>query len=46
MGESFKIHAQALIGFEDALASQPGQGESNASVTAAPRAALEMQAAY
>jgi len=37
MGESFKLHSQALIGYEDALMAE--QPHSSPSVTIAPHAA-------
>ena len=45
IGESFKIHAQALVGYEEA---DPSNAEADASqaIGARPADALEMQAAY
>ena len=42
MGESFKLHGQALVGYEDALVS----GVSSPSMAGRNVDLLEMQAAY
>lgn len=39
MGESFKLHAQALVGYEDAIAS----GSSTTTPTISPQPAPELE---
>lgn len=49
MGEAFKLHSQALVGYEDALSSRSATATPPLpGAAAAPhvQAALEMQAAY
>ncbi|KAL9049132.1 MAG: hypothetical protein Q9162_007373, partial [Coniocarpon cinnabarinum] len=47
IGESFKIHAQALSGYEDSLTSPDGDGQRvSPPLDARPLETLEMQAAY
>ena len=44
MGESFKLHAQALVGYEEAVAS--GTSVSTPTMSSQGIDALEMEAAY
>ncbi|KAF2104983.1 hypothetical protein NA57DRAFT_30425 [Rhizodiscina lignyota] len=44
MGEAFKLHSQALVGYEDAMSDH--SGSPTPSLTAQHVQALEMQAAY
>ena len=44
MGEAFKLHSQALVGYEDAMSSR--SGSATPSLTVHGVQALEMQAAY
>ncbi|KAF2838079.1 hypothetical protein M501DRAFT_851842 [Patellaria atrata CBS 101060] len=45
MGEAFKLHSQALVGYEDAISSRSGSPTPSMG-TSQPIQALEMQAAY
>jgi hypothetical protein len=44
MGEAFKLHSQALVGYEDAISSR--EGSPTPSLAPQPVQVLEMQAAY
>ncbi|KAF2087790.1 hypothetical protein K490DRAFT_65070 [Saccharata proteae CBS 121410] len=44
MGEAFKLHSQALVGYEDAMSSR--SGSPTPSMPAQPVQVLEMQTAY
>ncbi len=44
MGEAFKLHSQALVGYEDTLSSR--SGSATPSITSHSVQALEMQEAY
>ena len=44
MGEAFKLHSQALIGYEDDTSSR--SGSATPSITSHRVEALEMQTAY
>ncbi|EON69491.1 hypothetical protein W97_08751 [Coniosporium apollinis CBS 100218] len=44
MGEAFKLHSQALVGYEDACSSRSGSATPSMTPQVVP--ALEMQAAY
>ncbi|KAF2452615.1 putative transcription factor TDA9 [Lineolata rhizophorae] len=44
MGEAFKLHSQALVGYEDTVSSR--SGSPTPSMTSQPVQVLEMQAAY
>ena len=46
IGESFKIHAQALSGYEDSMTSPGGEAPISPPLDARPMEALEMQTAY
>jgi hypothetical protein len=44
MGEAFKLHSQALVGYEDAMSSR--SGSASPSMAAGGVQVLEMQMAY
>lgn len=44
MGEAFKLHSQALVGYEDAMSSR--SGSATPSMAAGGVQVLEMQMAY
>lgn len=44
MGEAFKLHSQALVGYEDAISSR--SGSPTPSMTSQGAQVLEMQVAY
>lgn len=44
MGESFKLHAQALIGYEDAMATERAVDAANAASTLASNNPPEVMA--
>lgn len=44
MGESFKLHAQALVGYEDAVAS--GSGATTPTVSSQGVVELEMESGF
>jgi len=44
MGESFKLHSQALVGYEDAISSR--SGSPTPSLTSQGVQVMEMQVAY
>jgi hypothetical protein len=44
MGEAFKLHSQALVGYEDAVSAK--SGSPTPSLTAQHMRVLEMQIAY
>ena len=46
IGESFKIHAQALIGWEDSVAPPNGDAEVSPSISQRPIETLGLQTAY
>ena len=44
MGEAFKLHSQALVGYEDAMSER--SGSASPSIAAGGVQVLEMQMAY
>ena len=46
IGDSFKIHAQALSGYEDSVTTPNGDTRMSPPLDARPIEALEMQTAY
>lgn len=46
IGESFKLHSQALVGFEDSQGQHDGNMQQNGMSTPVGVRPLEMQTAY
>ena len=46
IGESFKLHSQSLVGYDDSMMAPDGEGSVSSPLDSRPMEALEMQTAY